>query len=294
MKGVMSISSALVFGIAIVAVALYVASNKEPVTALNAVEVADKPTRAYIPVPDTDADGVSDWEESFEKRITVNLPKESSEGEYEVPTTVTGAYAMQLFSDFMYTSQGEPLTDAQRQDLVKNAFPKNLAAKEITPYKLSDLNLGENTLASFREYGNAIASIILAYASETRDNEIAILTDIYNNGEEEIDRLTPVLITYRQFVEDMLLLSTPSEFSDLHLRILNGTQTLLEDITVFTKAYEDPLLVVGYITKYQNDRIALEYNISSVFNILTKGGVHYADDEPVNVLFYKLRTPYDI
>lgn len=282
---------AIVFGIVLVLGAFYMRNIEIPEQGAIVVATpeANQNVRNYIQVTDSDKDGTSDWEEALAKRTLERvrgLPEVPEiEAHYEEPTTLTGQFAESFFQEYIGGNIHGTLTeDTQEQFLYDKVATLEAQARD-TLFATKDITIGkDNSLSALRDYGNEVAYITYLY-STVEDNELEMLDQALKLDDETyLERLDPIIESYKHFIEATKKLPVPPALAKEHLDLLNTYKAVYGDIRSMRSAFNDPLLAMIRVKRYQDDINGLYLALVNIYSHIDKEGVIYAEDEPAGAL----------
>jgi hypothetical protein len=289
--GTIRIGGALIFGIAIIAGAVFFAPSHTPANALGLATATNTPERQYIPTTDSNGDGVSDWKDQFPKQVTVApLASSSTSTPFTPPQTVTGEYALRFFQNAVSQASQGQLSDQQKQNIPVDTLKSLPDPVRKARYTENNITTSDNSLATLHDYGNKLASIVLRHATgKSAGGELAVLKNaVTTQNQEVLSQLDPIRITYRQQIDELLALPAPPLLATQHLQLINYAEAMYEDIGVFQKAFSDPLLTIAYVKKYTDSAQKLSDTAAQLSASLFANGVRYTADEPAGQLIRKL------
>ncbi len=288
MRGNIRIVGALTLGVIIVVGVYLIKSKNETMSVTAAIVVPENETREYIPIKDTDENGINDWEEQFSKKIIAEaVTSQTTDKNYEIPTTVTGQFALRLFKNRTIAGLDKKLTEEEKNAIVDASMESIKYPVLNLNYIERDLTISNDSISSLHDYGNAISLIILSHSFEERDNELNILNEAIQGIRPDLSDLVPIKITYKQFVSELLSTPVPPQLIERHLRIINLIQAVYEDIGVFEFFKTDPLLTLTYMKEYIQDYENLNTSFFEMAEYLFSRGVRYEPDEPAGLLIDK-------
>ncbi len=289
MSGYLRIGGALLMGTILVLGAFVFTQYGGEKDAVANTIVSVAPKRVYIEEADTNNNNIPDWEEALRERIidTIKIPASTTleAVPYEEPTTFTGKFAEGFLTDYLKGKQqgGGVLDDPDAiVDAAISAVGSTIVNKT---YTLGDITVVPDDGNSIREYGNAIAKIMLSkpYAGES---EVIITTNaIKTNSPEELKKLDVVKINYRSMVGEMLDVPTPGTYAILHIGLLNGYEAIYGDIDAMGQAFTDPLYATARFKQHYDDIQGFFAVLKEVQNKLLADGVVYEKDEPGAYLY---------
>lgn len=256
---------AILAGSALVAVAYYAEQQRpDPVATANAFEV----TRKHIPVQDSNADGVPDWQAQVIGTDPIYIDTDTT-GPYIPDDTITGRFMY----DIMRDNALEP--DTPFYNVIKDHYAdqyierlKNETREPI--YTAEDLtNIIETTdKDALHAYGNLVGGIIY-YHQETEELE----TDIFerymrDKNPKHLEVLATIEGEYQAIINDLLELETPSQYVDAHLAIINGFSAIRHDVYAMQVYFDDPLFTTTRLGRYDNHIRFVSSSIVSLYDAL--------------------------
>ncbi len=279
------IIGAILFGTAVIAVALVV--KREPtklrdITVVNgeAIVVTAAPDRQAIPIADTNSDGVPDWQESLQ--ATEALALSSTTETFIAPETLTDQFALEFFEQMVrnenygeFGKSPEEFVATFSDSLAKEAVDKVIAPNQI-------VTTNDNSPTTLARYGEAIARVILAHDDTVRENEAVILERaLRDNNPEELKKLDGKIDVYTQILNETLSITAPSSVANEHLLLVNAYQAILSDLYAMRDAFNDPMLALLRMKRYQDDASMLATAIAGVANKLISGGASWSPESPM-------------
>jgi hypothetical protein len=247
------------------------------------------PPRVFIPVTDTDTDGVEDWRDQFVTgpAVTVN----ATGVEYVPPTTATGQLGVSLMEDLIKMKAGGPVARTTEQVVVSAVENLEKTTAKDTIYDVKDIIIVPNSSPeAVRAYGNALADIILTYNVPGLDNELLILRD-HITSPQTVDNSGLVKLSqmYKNYRDNTLVTPVPKEFVKVHLDLINVYSALYANIDAMAKADADPVVALVRLKRYEDDAKGLTMALNQVYNaIIPYASVFEANDPAiVFVNFYK-------
>lgn len=281
----LKIIAATVVGLLLVGLA-YMMPNQNVTTtdgSNNLIVVATAPNRTFIQTDDKDGNGIPDWQQSLTR--TIPLAQAATTTTYQKPETLTEAFGQAFFEQYL-TNKTYGSLGIDNQELVSRstkALINNLQDSLIGPSALTTSN--DTSAEAIKAYGNGFASIVYNYPSE-RDAETVILERALKNSDpDEIKELEPILNDYRGMIVDMQLLPVPLTYIKEHLDILNSMQAVALDIEAMLRVYEDPLLSLIRIKRYQDDVYSMAMAITNLYvKMVEQDKIQFTKDEPLGQL----------
>lgn len=229
--------------------------------------------RSFIPVKDSDNNGIPDWQEPFAVG-TINLDHTTSVS----TSTLTGQLVMSLAD---YLSEG----DKSPEEVLLLIGSELMTSATDPQYGNEDINMsGDDSPAALRDYGNAVALIATRYPlpADTK-NELVIFNDSFSQNDPELLKsLDPIISSYEKVRDDMLEIPVPSSMTREHLSLTNVYNALAIDIRGFRKVHEDALTSTLRLRRYPSDAAALQAAISNLYLKLHQSGIQWSDADPAS------------
>ena len=188
------------------------------------------------------------------------------------PDNITTKAADDLLTAYLTARQetGQELTAEERAQVAAEAATK--LTTSTTPaaiYTLADLAVEEDSAENDRAFGNALGALFTTYAHNYTTNEIAIMTQAFNDkSAAELAALAPNASAYRHLAEDMTKVAVPRAFADIHLKLINDYSQMgaaLTDIqSVFTDGIRGTIGITTY-SKALKDSFATVLSMADLF-----------------------------
>ncbi len=289
MKGAVRIGGSLAIGIVIILGALSVKSSAGT-ELTGSVIVAPAPERPYIEAPDSDGDGITDWEESLGARVADAIDTASTTGlavsdePYEPPTTFTGKFSEAFFKDYLEGKiQGQDFTDPTAFiGTAIEAIEKNTQSKRHSRLEFAIVPDSDESL---HLYGNRVAEIIQTHSIDNENEAIILQKALTANDPKILEALVPIHDVYAGMIADSLEIEVPSALSDKHLALVNAYENIRTDIEAMQLAFTDPLYSLARVKDYQNHALGLFTALESIADVLNQHKVFYTSDDP-GIFFY--------
>lgn len=283
------IAGAFLIGGALVASAFFVSRSNSMHMQPGSLSVATV-ERGFIPIEDTNQDGVPNWQEALQQTEPIML-EELSTSTYEAPKTFTGKFALNFFENYLRSKMYGVFGDTQ-EEVISESTQALINDTQDVLFVAEDLSLvPSNTPEVLQAYGNEIAKIVLSQHTG-EDNEAIILQDsLRYENKERLDDLEPIAASYVTIVKKMLELPVPQEYAGEHLDLLNAYNAIREDVRGMQKVYEDPMYTFVRMKRYPDDVLGMYNALTSLFDVLSsKGGAKWQENEPVPTLRSMLET----
>jgi hypothetical protein len=288
------IVGAFLVGTALVVGAYVVSNFGEPSAQVSnsLTAVAERaPDRVFIPVTDNDTDGLEDWRDQFIQTPAISLSEINAE-DYEPPHTLTGQLGVALMEGMIVAKGGGPVVRSETE-VVENLTKKleqSVALDKI--YGVEDITISSDSSdEAIRTYGNALASILINESAPGLKNELVLLRDYLEGGEEaDPTDLLKIAEAYQNYRDETLATPVPRRFSKQHLDLINVYHALYKDIEAMTKYREDPLVPFLRLKRYEEDATGLSLALNNIYNAIVPYAKVFDMNDPA-LLFANFNNP---
>ena len=261
-------------GFAIVAGAYVLSNFGEPrsnsLTKIESVSADGAPIRVFIPTADNDDDGTEDWRDQFVVSPAVAIIDPSSVA-YEAPKTLTGQLGVSILEDLLATKAAGPL--AKPKELVLQQVVERLdnVATQDKIYDVKDIIISKQADdENIRNYGNAIADILLTKSDKNLPNEMLLLRDFLASPEDpkysaDLQKLATV---YKNYRDSTIGVEVPNIFTKQHLDLINVYNAMYENISSMDKALSDPMVPYIRLKRYEDDVMGVSLALTNMFDAI--------------------------
>jgi len=283
------VQGSILMGLALVGGA-YIVSNfgtgrisKQVTQPTQVVYVAEP--REYINVYDSNNDGIEDWREEFARGTTVviNNTANNSQTNFE-PTTVTDNLSVQ-FMETVLRSRGQGAAVGTSLDNIVNQTTEraqNLTRDRI--YNARDVIVIPTNNESIRTYGNTMGSALIDYNPPDAEDELTVINRaLQNDDPSELEKLKPVYEMYGQLRDRALNTPVPDQFLKEHLDLINVYNALYHTLNEATLIFEDPVVALMRVKRYQDDATGLAISLRNMYNVLIPHAALFNVEEPAAV-----------
>lgn len=248
------------------------------------VVVATAPSRTYVPITDTNDDGVPDWEEAFRSTAEPLITVEDLTATF-TPDTLTEQAGIQLFEQAIRARMAGPF-GASDEEIVNASFAQIAEKAEDYIYSEKDITIDDTTYvdsAYARSYFNSVAAILLQDTEPTK-NEMALLSDALNTNDPAfLDKMAINEAGYKRMRDAMLAITVPREYTKLHLDLTNTYNALYEDIKGMRMVYDDPLYALLRVKRYEDDATGLYFAFRNYDNAIQNASFVVTPDDAASV-----------
>jgi len=221
---------------------------------------------------DSDSDGIPDWEEALwgtdknksmtfdgitdkayieGKKKELNMdPTKNEEG-----LTETEKFSREFFAAYV-AMKASGTVDAN----TINNFSSALGQKIVTPnlvdfYSLKDIKTSnDNTEKAKIAYYKTIKTAFEKYKAKGIGDELALVENTQNNpniGSENEAKLVLIAQAYKDFANEVIKTTVPSNLSTEHLKIANSANNTSISVGGMTKIIADPIAGLSGVSQYQ-------------------------------------------
>jgi hypothetical protein len=274
---------AIVIGCALVGAA-YTFSHFGTKTQLPAqVSNSAAPVRNAIEVKDSDKDGVEDWRDAFVQAKPIMIDA-SATSTYTLPSTLTGKFSIEFLKNYVnaknagsFGKSNEELVNLSAQDLADQTKDHLYGMKEVSVMETW-------TDEDIKLYANTMGGILLSSKTPPHENELNILKDIVTTGDStQIPTLKSIEVDYKMYLDETLKVPVPSIFVKQHLDLINSYNALRVDLNAMTLVFDDPLVSLLRVKRYQDDALALSLSLQNMNAALQPYGHLFGKDDPALV-----------
>lgn len=244
--------------------------------------------------PDTDGDGTTDGEEVKTNRnpLIKGLGDKNSEQQkttpssntkYEEPDTITGAMTEELFSRYFKLKTKGKLTDETKKELISSVADNIDIKNNYRTYTIDDLTVIDNSINSFKKYGNVFADILLEYIKNINpeNNEVVIMTKaIKTENVNLFKKLSPAITNYKELAKKLLNIKVPKDAAGIHLNIVNNYESIASALEDVKKYPDDPILGFIGISKYTQYINQLNISANDLSEMFIKNKVPFTEKDP--------------
>lgn len=232
--------------------------------------------------PDTDGDGTLDGEEIKQGRD----PTKPGPGDKFTESLSEGNKTENFTKDFLSSVLNSPesgnLDETAKQKLRESVITSVTQDKLSDKYAISDLKIiNVNSKESLRKFGNSSAEIINRYTESFTENEIVVFQGIVQSQDtSRIEELNVYIEAYEKIINDLIKLETPSDISNLELKLINNFFKVSESIKNMKKLQQDPITSLTGVYQYLIEAKATYDNWNSINIFFTDKGIIFTKNEP--------------
>jgi len=249
------------------------------------VIAAELPLRTYIPVVDSNGNGIEDWQEEFLPQNPIIKPAEATAVTYETPTTVTGQISEQFLESIM-RAKTSPIVGPSTEEVVSRTADRlreYIESDQLVPANL--IKTVPTTPDSIRTYANDIGTILLVNNVSNYDGELTIINRALTlKNPDELKRLIPLASMYRAMRDQAINTPVPVSMAKQHHDLINVFHMLYLSLSDLQLIYEDPTKALLRIQRYRDDSTGLRLALQNVFIALIPYANLFTPNDPAVVL----------
>ena len=287
MFGNKKVTGAFLIGFALIAGSYVVSNfgkNAEPITANIYTATTPLAPRIFIPIVDSDQNGVEDWREDFVSETPLIIDESTSTVPYEMPTSLTDQVGIQLFQSILEAKAMGKVGPSQTEIIQKAADQLRKTVKDVI-YGPNNVTTIPISPTAVRTYGNTMAQIILNNNQPDSENELTILDRaVKSEDPEELKKLNPLALMYKNLRDQSIATPVPEPFLKQHLDLINTYQALYKNLSDMQLVFSDPVVALMRVKRYQDDAIGLSLALQNIYNMVLPYASVFESNDPA-VLF---------
>lgn len=253
--------------------------TEAPIQAIN----TNLPDRAFIPVIDTNGDGVEDWREEFVVQAPIELPAASTTVVFEMPSTVTDQVGIQVFESLLKTKANVQFAQSNEAIVERTTDKISGLANDIL-YTTADIEVIPTDPVAIRRYVNMMGQSLMSNNVPDSQGELQIVyTALQTNDTAMLAQLDPLAAMYQKLRDEALATPVPERFAEDHLNLINAYHAMYQNINNFKLIFADPLVALLRVKRYQDDATALALILNSLYRNTTPFASLFTEDDPATV-----------
>lgn len=283
------VTGAFIIGIALIALVVTyksLTSTQVPPGTL-AIVAKDAAPRSFIKTSDEDGDGIPDWQETLQRTDPVLITLASTT--YKTSDTLTDQFAVDFFQD-MVRSKNYGVFGDNPDELVTHVSEQFKDAATDVFYGAKDIVVDQDTSqAAIRNYANAMAAIVLAGTVPVNTpNQAEIMQQAFaTNNPAALAQLDVYIDVFDTMIESFLITPVPSTYVKEHLDLINIYLAINNDMKGMRLAFEDPLLAIVRIKRYQEDASSLYVALLNMQKKTVEDNVVFQQNDPAYAFLIK-------
>lgn len=188
-------------------------------------------------------------------------------------TSLTGQMARDLFSRYLLTIKDNPTQE--NLDKISDSIlsSENYSKISSVTYNLNNINISpSNTPPSTKQYGDSLNKIIVGEMMATQKTDplpTILIESIQSENKKRLGDLETYVKAFKNITNGLLNVSVPSDFSQLHLELLNSSSAVYTDLKAMSQFLDDPIKGIISVKQYSDDLVLME-TIQEKINVLYK------------------------
>ncbi|MFN3693248.1 MAG: hypothetical protein ACK4SL_04120 [Candidatus Paceibacteria bacterium] len=239
--------------------------------------------RTFIPVSDTNNDGVEDWREEFVVQAPIELPATGTPVAFTMPTTITDQVGIQVFESLLKNKASVQFTQSN-EEIVSRTTDKVKSLAKDTLYTRESITVVPTEPVAIRRYANMMGQSLITNNVTGSEGELEIVyTALQTNRQEDLKKLVPLAEMYKKLRDDALAAPVPERFAEDHLNLINAYHAMYRNISDFQLIFDDPLVALLRIKRYQDDATALALILNAMYRNAAPFQSLFTEDDPATV-----------
>ena len=240
--------------------------------------------------PDTDGDGLKDWEEALWKTGVNNVDTDgdgTSDGD-EVTVgrdpTIAGPNdeitnidkRLRSIARTATLQKGAPLLDPSKQDL------------GITDtYNLLDLDIVDSPNFGFiKGYGLALGDLLGIYSDFEQSNVMVItLTALETGDRDVVSELTAERNRHVSLIRALLVVQVPASAGGLHAELINSLASISESVFTMEQIFDEPILALEAVELYPERYFRLLDTFEAVNTYFFERNILFDESEQTKISY---------
>lgn len=280
--------------------------------------------RSDVTEPDTDGDGLKDWEEAL---LGTNPRLSDSDGDgigdgaersAELERTMeerqaiaetldprndedwgTLSYSEQvsrlLLSGYLtHKEPGGVFSSNDTVEIIRSLPEFSGDLPDAVVYTEADISISNDSSdAALHAYGNAVGALLAVPEGETPTNELLALLAYFQTGDRESfsTEIGAAARTHETLVSGLRFVTVPRSLADTHLELMNALSAVAYDLRLFTYIATEPLLAVTAISAYNEDTTRRGDAFAAMRSAFDDAGVSFDESESGYLLVVVPPTP---
>ena len=239
--------------------------------------------RTFIAVNDTNNDGVEDWREEFVVQAPIQLTATGTPTAFTMPTTVTDQVGIQVFESLLKNKANVQFQQTNTQ-IVDRTTDKISSLAKDTLYTKESITTVPTEPVAIRRYANMMGQSIITNNVTGSEGELEIVyAALQTNRPEDLKKLEALALMYQKLRDDALAAPVPERFAEDHLNLINAYHAMYRNISDFGLIFDDPLVALLRIKRYQDDATALALILNAMYRNAAPFQSLFTEDDPAVV-----------
>ena len=241
--------------------------------------------RDYIPVTDSNNNGIEDWQEEFVNETPLLITEPGADTtNYTPPNTLTDQIGIQLFQSVLLAKgrgQGpeqQAKLVAETADLIHKTTDTNYL------YGRQQITVISSSPEAIRTYANTLGSILITTNVPQSESELTIIDrSLRNNDPTELEKLDPLIAMYKALRDETLATPVPKGFEKQHLDLINVYHAMYTTLDSMQLIFTDPVVALLRIQRYQVDASGLGYGLQNMFKAILPHEAIFSAGDPAQI-----------
>jgi hypothetical protein len=137
---------------------------------------------------------------------------------------------------------------------------------------------------AIRRYANMMGQSIITNNVTGSEGELEIVyAALQTNRPEDLKKLEALALMYEKLRNDALAAPVPERFAEDHLNLINAYHAMYRNISDFGLIFDDPLVALLRIKRYQDDATALALILNAMYRNAAPFQSLFTEDDPALV-----------
>ncbi|OGI60369.1 hypothetical protein A2641_01475 [Candidatus Nomurabacteria bacterium RIFCSPHIGHO2_01_FULL_37_25] len=188
--------------------------------------------------------------------------------------TATERFSRELFATIVSASQNGAVNEASIEKLTSSLAEKVQNSPPRKVFSIFDVKVVNNdTVQAFKNYNDALNSI---YTKNSGINYTVLdvlqefIVDEDNVDASVLAKLDPIIKNMNKVMEELIKTRVPQSISDLHLKVINSHERIIENLSDIRLYDSDPIMTLGGISNYQKNVNQLESSLGNLFTAVSQ------------------------
>lgn len=239
--------------------------------------------------PDSDNDGLKDWEEELWQTDPNNPDTDGDEFKDGEEIIANHSPLIKAPEDNLMDEDYKALALVRTATLEKNAPLLNTAAVGLRPivrYEEKNLKTADFTdAATLTNYGREVAKILAEHFQKDIENEIKTVLMVMEN--KKADELAPVTRSrelYLETAKKLLAVTVPATAVAVHLELINALAGVAELDFNMEKVFQEPVVALESARIYPFRYAALLNAVQNINRYFVEQNIRFAEEDNVKII----------
>ncbi|MFA6536405.1 MAG: hypothetical protein WC250_00560 [Candidatus Paceibacterota bacterium] len=248
--------------------------------------------------PDTDGDGTNDSDEvKAGRNPLIQGPNDILQKSDDITQVTnisaneelsqTDKFSRELFARYLAFKQGSETLDPKSQEIIINSMlAENQTTISAKVHSSAELKVSQdNSAAALKNYGNLLGGAIISSSPKNTRNEITILNEAAQSGDEnKIGELDPIITGYQDLIKAVLTIEVPTGAISIHIAFINSLEKVLVNIKTLRQFFTDPIAALSGINNYEGAVTSLQSSLTAFRSFFQVKGIVFEPTAPGNAL----------